>query len=136
MTVKLTRLWALPLAACLLSASAFGAATIVIVNANAAGEGFNDPTPVAPVGGNVGVTKGQQALNAFNFAAAQWGKTIDSPFPIYIYAQFKPLTCTSNSATLGSAGTNYIQPLYLSGIDQVVGNLVTGNFIYIGTVSP
>jgi hypothetical protein len=34
------------------------AATIVIVNNDGAGEGFNDPTPVAPVGGNPGVTLG------------------------------------------------------------------------------
>ena len=34
-------------------------ATIIIVNANAAGTGFTDPTAVAPVGGNPGTTLGQ-----------------------------------------------------------------------------
>jgi hypothetical protein len=29
-------------------------ATIIIVNNDGAGEGFNDPTPAAPVGGNPG----------------------------------------------------------------------------------
>ena len=32
--------------------SAFATATITIVNNNAAGVGFNDPAPRAPVGGN------------------------------------------------------------------------------------
>ena len=32
--------------------SVFGAATIVIQNGDAAGVGFNDPTTVAPIGGN------------------------------------------------------------------------------------
>src|SRR5690242_19174650 len=45
------------------SAPARAAATIVIVNLNAPGEGFNDPTPAAPVGGNTGTTLGQQRLN-------------------------------------------------------------------------
>ena len=47
------------------AAPARAAATIVIVNQNDPGVGFNDPTPVAPVGGNPGTTLGQQRLNAF-----------------------------------------------------------------------
>ena len=41
---------------------AYAAATIVIVNNNNPGVGFNDPTPAAPVGGNPGTTIGQQRL--------------------------------------------------------------------------
>ena len=37
-----------------LGAGATHAATITIVNLDDPGEGFNDPTPVAPVGGNPG----------------------------------------------------------------------------------
>jgi hypothetical protein len=44
---------------------AFGAATITILNNDGAGVGFNDPTVVAPGGGNLGTTLGQQRLNAF-----------------------------------------------------------------------
>ena len=87
------------------NAPAFGAANIVIVNVNAPGVGFNDPTPVAPVGGNPGTTRGQQALNVFQFAANVWGSILDSPVPIYIQASFSPLSCTPTSGTLGSAGT-------------------------------
>ena len=76
------------------------AATIVIVNNNAAGVGFNDTTPVAPVGGNTGTTLGQQRLIAFQAAASIWGATLDSNVTIVIRSQFTALTCTATTATL------------------------------------
>jgi hypothetical protein len=86
------------------SASTQAAAIIVIQNNNAAGVGFNDPTPAAPVGGNTGTTLGEQRLNAFQAAANIWGATLDSTSPIVIAATFEPLACTATGATLGSAG--------------------------------
>jgi hypothetical protein len=80
------------------------AATITIVNANAAGVGFNDPTPATPVGGNPGTTKGQQALNVFKRGAEIWGATLKSGIEIKISASLTALTCTATTATLGSAG--------------------------------
>ncbi|QQS34081.1 MAG: carboxypeptidase regulatory-like domain-containing protein [Acidobacteriota bacterium] len=80
------------------------AATITIVNNDGAGEGFNDPTPVSPVGGNEGTTLGQQRLNVFNFAANIWASFLDSSVNIQVRSQFDPLTCTPTSAVLGSAG--------------------------------
>lgn len=80
------------------------AATIVIQNMDGAGEGFNDPTAVAPVGGNAGTTLGQQRLIAFQAAANLWGATLTSTQTVVIRASFDPLTCTANSAVLGSAG--------------------------------
>jgi hypothetical protein len=95
----------LVLAALLLSGvPAFASAHIVIVNTNAAGVGFNDPTPATPVGGNPGTTVGQQRLIAFQYAADVWGSILDSPVTIYIQSSFQPLTCTATSAVLGSAG--------------------------------
>ncbi|HEX5854920.1 MAG TPA: PA domain-containing protein [Thermoanaerobaculia bacterium] len=85
--------------------TASAAATITIVNVDGPGEGFNDPFPRAPVGGNPGTTLGQQRLNAFTHAAGIWGSTLDSSVEIFIQASFDPLTCTANSAVLGSAGT-------------------------------
>jgi hypothetical protein len=41
------------------------AATILLVNNDAAGQGFNDPTPATPVGGNTGTTIGAQRQIAF-----------------------------------------------------------------------
>jgi len=79
-------------------------ATIVVNNLNAAGVGFNDTTPAAPVGGNPGTTLGEQRLFAFTYAANLWGAALTSSQPIVINAQMTPLACTATSATLGSAG--------------------------------
>lgn len=90
------------------SVAASQAATIIIVNQNAPGVGFNDPTPVTPIGGNTGTTLGQQRLNAFQHAADIWGATLTSSVPIRVGASFVPLSCTADSAVLGSAGANEI----------------------------
>lgn len=86
-------------------APAFAAATITIVNLDGPNEGFNDPAPRAPVGGNPGTTLGQQRLIAFQHAANIWGSLLDSGVEIRIQANFDPLTCTATSAVLGAAAT-------------------------------
>ena len=87
------------------SSTAFaGGVTITIVNLDGANEGFNDPTPAAPVGGNPGTTLGAQRLYAFTFAANIWGATLDSPVPVVIQAAFNPLAPN----VLGSAGATFI----------------------------
>lgn len=91
------------LAAMLTPSLAAAQATVVIVNGDPPGSGFNDPTPVAPVGGNPGVTLGEQRLNAFQFAADRWGETLTSTLEIRMLAFFEPLTCTATSAALGGA---------------------------------
>jgi hypothetical protein len=78
--------------------------TVAIVNGDAAGEGFNDPTAVAPVFGNPGTTRGAQRLNAFRAAAAYWGAILKSRITIRVDAQMDPQFCTASSAVLGSAG--------------------------------
>ena len=92
----------------LLAVGPAAAATITIVNVDGAGEGFNDPTPAAPVGGNPGTTVGAQRLNVFQHAANIWGGLLTSPVQIFVNAQFNPLTCTPTQAVLGSAGTTFI----------------------------
>ena len=92
----------------LLAPPLFGAATINIVNLDAGtGIGFDDPTPVAPVGGNPGTTLGAQRLNAFQHAATIWSGIINSSVPISIQATFHPtnptLPCGATTATLGAA---------------------------------
>lgn len=88
---------------------AHAALTIVINNLNAgSGIGFDDPTPVAPVGGNTGTTLGQQRLIAFTYAANLWGAALTSSQPVIINAQFSALTCTATSAVLGSAGATSV----------------------------
>jgi hypothetical protein len=100
------------LGALLLSAfatSAFASANIVIINMDGPGEGFNDATPAAPVGGNPGTTIGQQRLNCFTQAASIWGSILTSSVTIQIQAAFNPLTCTATSAVLGSAGPRFVE---------------------------
>ena len=75
-------------------------ANIVIINLDGPGEGFNDPTPASPVGGNKGKTLGAQRLIAFQHAAKIWGETLDSNVTIRIQAAFNPLA----PGVLGSAG--------------------------------
>jgi len=79
-------------------------AEITIVNLDGPGEGFNDPTPAAPVGGNPGTTVGQQRLRAFEYAAAIWASRIQSTVSIRINAQFDQLSCSRTSGALGAAG--------------------------------
>ncbi len=97
-------------AACvvLMPASVFASARVLIVNGNAPGIGFNDPTPATPSGGNPGTTLGAQRLLAFQFAADIWGQTLDSSVPVLVLATFEPLSCTATSAVLGSAGARSI----------------------------
>jgi hypothetical protein len=94
---------AMAMAAALLPSLAAAQATVIIVNGDPPGTGFNDPTPVAPVGGNPGVTLGEQRLNAFQFAADRWGQTLTSTLEIRVLAFFEPLSCTATSAALGAA---------------------------------
>src|SRR5262245_42911368 len=63
------------------------ASTFTIINADSAGVGFNDPTPVAPIGGNTGTTLGQQRLNVFAATAAQWGSVLAGNITIRVNAQ-------------------------------------------------
>lgn len=88
--------------------AAGAAVTIVIQNSDPAGVGFNDPTPVAPVGGNAGTTLGQQRLNVFQAAAAIWGSNLSAVPTIVIDAAWAALNCTANSAILGSAGATQV----------------------------
>ena len=80
------------------------ATSIVINNKNTGTTGFNDPTVVAPVDGNLGVTLGQQRLNVFQQAANQWAALLNSNVTITVDGSMVALTCTATSATLGSAG--------------------------------
>jgi hypothetical protein len=70
-----------------------------------AGEGFNDPTPVAPVGGNSGTTLGEQRRIAFDYAAAALGGAPAEPDRDSHLGDLRPLACSVASTTLGVAGT-------------------------------
>lgn len=91
-----------------LGAARSEAATITVLNSDDPGEGMNDPTPVAPVGGNPGITLGQQRLNVLQLAADIWGSILPSNVAITVEAYFDPLPCTAVSAALGAAGPSWI----------------------------
>ena len=80
------------------------AATVTVINNDGAGEGFNDPAPRAPVGGNAGTTLGAQRLIAFQRAADIWGAVLNTAVTIRVNATFDALACNASSAVLGSAG--------------------------------
>lgn len=97
---------ALVLSSLLLASSAFaGTGRIVIINSDAPGIGFNDPTPVQPIGGNPGTTRGQQRLNVFEKAAERWRSVLDTNVDIRVRASFAPLQCTATRSVLGQAST-------------------------------
>jgi hypothetical protein len=94
---------ALALAALTVSAAtapAFAQGKIIVVNGNLPGVGFNDVTPAAPIGGNTGVTRGEQRMNVFLHAADLWTAVLNPKVDIYVWARFVPL----GANVLGSAG--------------------------------
>ena len=95
----------------LLTAPAFGA-NIIVNNVDPPGVGFNDPTPVLPVGGNNGTTLGDQRLNVFQLTAGLWGSVLDSDADIVVQATFNPastffgpLPCGPGGGVLGAAAS-------------------------------
>ena len=88
----------------LLSTSVFaGTGRVVIINSDAPGVGFNDPTPVEPIGGNPGITRGEQRLNVVVRAADLWSSLLDTDVDVRVRMSFGNLACDENGAVL--AGT-------------------------------
>jgi hypothetical protein len=96
----ITRFLVLSLVLAFAAIPAFAGVNVFIINNDGPGEGFNDPTPAVPVGGNTGTTMGQQRQIAFAHAANIWANTLDSNVDIYVVAAFNPLAPN----VLGSAG--------------------------------
>ena len=90
--------------ALVLGAVPASAANLVVVVTDPAGQGFNDPTPATPVGGNMGTTVGDQRLNVFKEAARIWGGLLPSNVDVRINSSFQALSCDATTAVLGSAG--------------------------------
>lgn len=112
--------------------NALAGATIVIVNTDGAGEGFNDPTAWTPTGGNPATTLGQARLNAFQYAANIWGQCINSNVTVRVEAKMDPLFCNATSAALGAAGTQTVHrdfagaPAALTWYPQALANSLAG----------
>jgi hypothetical protein len=96
---------AIALAALLAASPSLQAATFTLINNDGPGEGFNDATPVAAIGGNPGTTLGEQRLNVFRTAGNIWGAILPDNVNIRVQAQFNALTpCDATSGVLGSCG--------------------------------
>lgn len=109
MTIKhMLRSFAAAVSVAAAAALPASAANLVIFNFDGTGEGFNDPTAATPVGGNPGLTLGQQRLNTFAYAASIWGAELQSNSDIFIIARMDPLASTATSAVLGSAGPSSV----------------------------
>ena len=93
-----TPAWLLALLLTAGGAPVVGAATITVVNNDGAGEGFNDTTAAAAVGGNAGATLGAQRLNAFTYAANLWAAELTSAVTIKVDATIDNLSCNATSA--------------------------------------
>jgi hypothetical protein len=96
---------AVALVVVLVVASSASATPFMIVPTDGAGVGFNDTTPVAPVGGNPGTTLGEQRLNVYVRAGQILGDRLgDDNLTIVVDASFAPLACMGSQAVLGMAG--------------------------------
>jgi hypothetical protein len=87
----------------LLFATATQAATFQIIDIDDPGPGFNDPTPVAPIGGNTSTTLGEQRQIVFLKVAEIWGQSLNSDVPIRVLATFSALPCDNTRIVLGAA---------------------------------
>jgi len=112
-------------------APAHAAATIQITSRDPAGVGFNDPTPVAPVGGNPGTTLGEQRMIVYRYVADIWQAQLTSNVTITVNAGWEALACTDTGATLGSAGAWNIWYDFANGVPgtwypQALANKLAG----------
>jgi hypothetical protein len=98
---------ALPLA---LAASTVSAIEIELINLDiGTGIGLDDPSTRSPVGGNPGVTLGEQRRIAYQYAADMWSAVLGGgSVPVRITATFQPLACTPTSGVLASAGATSV----------------------------
>jgi len=67
------------------------AAEFIFINNDGPGEGLNDTTPAAPVGGNLGTTLGAQRLAILNYVGEIWGSFLVSDVPIVVNVGFDAL---------------------------------------------
>jgi hypothetical protein len=113
-------------------ADARASATMVIDDADPAGQGLNDTTPFVPVGGNTAPTLGVARLSVFQRAASIWGSSLSSAVPVHVTTQFVPLTCSSTSALLAQTGPNTVHRNFASApfadtwYPQALANAIAG----------
>lgn len=118
--------------------SANADANFVINNVDPAGVGFNDNTPALPVGGNIGVTVGEQRLIAYRYALDLWGARLESGPAVVVQGSFAGLPCNAGGGVLAQAGALQVwvgldpaglpDTLYGSALANALFNLDIGAF--------
>ena len=86
------------------SATVYAQAPVFLVGLDDPGTGFDDPTPVEPVGGNLGTTLGEQRIIVLQTALEQWGRLVGNTVPIVALAAFADLPCDAEAGTAVLAG--------------------------------
>lgn len=103
---------ALMVAALLLASSAtvYAQAPVILVSLDDPGTGFDDPTPVEPVGGNLGTTLGEQRTIVLQTALEQWGRLVGNTVPIVALVTFADLPCdaAAGATVLAAAGPTQV----------------------------
>jgi MYXO-CTERM domain-containing protein len=125
-------LYAIAVLGCVLVAPRRAAAfaEFEIIVADGPDEGFNDPTPAEPVGGNTGTTLGEQRLQALQHAAQRWGEALDSTVVIWIEASYDPIECVGGFATtLALGGTTFYDFVIDEEGDEVIVPTALGDRI-------
>ena len=88
------------------NATVYAQVPVFLVNLDDRGTGFDDPTPVEPVGGNIGTTLGEQCTIVLQTALDQWGRLVGNTVPIVVLVTFMDQLCdaASGAAILAAAG--------------------------------
>lgn len=94
------------------AASAFAGSFVI-----SQGVGFGDATAVAPVGGNPGITIGQQRANVFAQAALQWTNIAQPSVNITINASFSSLFCDGAGVIFASGGSTASDRNFVGAVD-------------------
>ncbi|MBE8233646.1 MAG: DUF11 domain-containing protein [Endozoicomonadaceae bacterium] len=80
------------------------ASVLIVTNTDANEQGFNDPTPFTPIGGNNAITLGEARLIAFQYAADKVVSILSGDHVITADISMPSLGGHSTQATLGGAG--------------------------------
>jgi len=84
-----------------------GTTSFDLIILDAPGEGFNDPTAVAPVGANPGVTLGQQRINTMNFILDTWGALLGNQETVRVGVSTEDFFCDPVQGAVLAAATPY-----------------------------
>ncbi len=118
----------------MLNPVAYGRATIDFINLDGPDEGFNDTTTATPVGGNTGVTLGEQRRIAFEYALNTFRTALSSDVTIEIAAEFNNLVCGDQTGNvLACAGPTSVHIAFSGAPDsslhypQALANKLSGS---------